>query len=372
MTQRSSIAASDVIDSLNEGVYLCDLDRRITYWSESAERITGWPAKEVVGRQCFDNVLCHVDKDGHRLCGEEFCPLHRSIVTGETSREALLVFAQGKDGGRIPMHVSVAPLRNAEGRIVGGVETFRDASSVVHDLKRAKAIQQLALQHDLPVDPRITIRTHYVPHDIIGGDYYAIQPIDEARYGFMLADVMGHGIAAALYTMHLSQLWDRYAPALTRPEEFASTINRALVDVVKSDHSFATAVCGFIDLSEPSLCVAGAGGPPVVVMHDDGSHDLLEVPGLPLALADDIEYDRATASLRAGDSVLLFSDGAVEVMDSNRAMIGVDGLVDLLRRQQYPERPLRMDLLEEQILRFSNAIRLPDDLTLIEIRIGDV
>ena len=44
-----------IIDSLSDGVYVCDLDRRITYWSESAERITGWSAEDVVGTQCFDN-----------------------------------------------------------------------------------------------------------------------------------------------------------------------------------------------------------------------------------------------------------------------------------------------------------------------------
>ena len=54
-----------IIDSMSDGVYVCDPDRKITYWSKSAERITGWSAEDVVGTPCFDNVLCHVDKDGH-------------------------------------------------------------------------------------------------------------------------------------------------------------------------------------------------------------------------------------------------------------------------------------------------------------------
>jgi len=65
-----------VINSLSDGVYICDTERRITYWSESAVRITGWSQADVVGKHCFDNVLCHIDKDGHRLCENEFCPLH--------------------------------------------------------------------------------------------------------------------------------------------------------------------------------------------------------------------------------------------------------------------------------------------------------
>jgi len=46
-----------------------------------------------------------------------------------------------------------------------------------------------------------------VSDDIVGGDYYAIQPLDVDRYGFLLADMEGHGIAAALYAMHLNILW---------------------------------------------------------------------------------------------------------------------------------------------------------------------
>ena len=96
-SQLDDIAAVDIaaiVDSLNDGIYVCDPDRRIIYWSKSAERITGWSAEEVVGRHCFDSVLCHVDKDGHQLCGEEFCPLHRAIKTNAGSKGSLLVYAQ--------------------------------------------------------------------------------------------------------------------------------------------------------------------------------------------------------------------------------------------------------------------------------------
>jgi PAS domain S-box-containing protein len=346
-----------IIDALSEGVYVCDLDRRITYWNKAAERITGWTAGDVVGTQCFDGILCHIDKDGHQLCGEEYCPLHRAMVTGTGTRRALLVYAQGKDGQRVPMLVNVAPMSNAEGQVIGGVETFRDASAIVHDLERAKAIQQLALQH-------------YIPHDIIGGDYYAISKLDDHHYGLMLADIMGHGVAAALYTMHLSQLWDRFGDLMLNPAEFAGRVNKELVKVVGGDSSFATAVCGLIDLKERVFRFAGAGGPQVLLAHADGTHERLESSGLPFGLMDDASYDEADTSLRQGDSLLLFSDGAVEVMNAARTLLGVDGLMTILRKIGYPETSIRMDELEKELLKYSNAIRLEDDLTLIEIRFG--
>jgi PAS domain S-box-containing protein len=367
----TDINLNAIVDSLSDGLYVCDLDRRITYWSKSAERITGWTADDVLGLQCFDNVLCHIDKDGHPLCGQEYCPLHRSIVTGTGSDGSLLVFAQSKGGERIPMLVSVAPLRNAAGDVIGGVETFQDASAMVHDLERAKTIQQLALHHDLPEDPRIKFATHYVPHAIVGGDYYAIEKLNEDSYGLMLADVMGHGIAAALYTMHLSSLWNRHRSLLRQPAEFAARLNNELVKVVKTDESFATAVCGLIDLREGVFRFAGAGGPQVLRMRADGTYECFETAGLPLAIMEDAQYDEARIELQESDRLLLFSDGALEISNAAGEMLELKGLIGLLKKQGYPAADLQMEVLEEDLLKYSNGIRLADDLTLIEIRIQE-
>ena len=68
------IDGKQILDSLGDGVYVTDLDRKITYWNKAAERITGWKAEEILGHDCFDDILCHVDKDGHCMCGKEYCP----------------------------------------------------------------------------------------------------------------------------------------------------------------------------------------------------------------------------------------------------------------------------------------------------------
>ena len=372
MENLSNLDIASIMDSLSDGVYVCDLDRRIAYWSKSAERITGWSAEDVIGRQCFDSVLCHVDKDGHQLCGEEYCPLHRAMITDSGSKGSLLVYAQGKSGERIPMQVAVSPIHNDAGQVVGGVETFRDASAMIHDLERANAIQQLALTKDVPEDPRVKFTTHYVPNEIVGGDYYAIQKLDDDRYGLMLADVMGHGIAAALYTMHLSQLWERYHALLENPAEFTAIVNNELAKVVKTDGSFATAVCGLVDLKNQVLRFASAGGPQLLLMHADGTHECLEGSGLPLAIMEDAPYDEIVTEVQAGDSLLLFSDGAVEIHNAEKQMLGIDGLVGILRNQGYPESAINMALLEEGLLKYSNSIRLDDDLTLLEVRFDEL
>lgn len=370
MDDMSTVDIKAIMDSLNDGVYVCDLDRRIIHWSRSAERITGWSAEDVVGRQCLDNILCHIDKDGHQLCGEEYCPLHRAMTTDTSSKGSLLVYAQGKKGGRIPTLVSVAPIHNDEGRVIGGVETFRDASAMVHDLERAKTIQHLALTENVPKDARVKFTTCYIPHEIVGGDYYAIQKLGDDQYGLILADVMGHGIAAAFYTMHLSQLWERYHGLMGDPPRFAANMNNELAKVIKTDESFATAVCGLVDLKNRVFRFAGAGGPQVLLMHADGTHECLESSGLPLAVMEDAPYEEVIAGIEEGDSLLLFSDGAIEIHNADGQMLDIDGLVGILKTQGYPEREIDMASLEEELLKYSNSIRLDDDLTLIEVRFG--
>ena len=366
------ISAENILDCLSEGVYVCDRDRRIVFWSKSAERITGWRSEDVLGRACHENVLCHVDKDQHRLCGKEHCPLHRSMITGVTSTEPLFILGRGKDGHRIPMKVTTAPLHDANGEIIGGVETFRDVSAMQQDLERAKRIQAQSLGHALPQDSRVQFKTFYMPYDTVGGDYYAVKALDEDRYAFLLADMVGHGVAAALNTMQLGMLWERHFELMGKPAQFAAMINKELVRIFGNITTFAAAICGVIDARSATLRFAGAGGPPPLIMAANGEPKKLQFSGLPFGFTEEIPeavaYQEQTAPLNAGDAILMFSDGAFEIHNASNEMLGVDGLINILKELNYPREPLNMAALELALLKFSNDIRLQDDLTILEAR----
>jgi len=362
------ISTEKIIDCLNDGVYVCDRDRRIVYWNKSAERITGWRSEDVVGRACRDGVLNHIDKDGHRLCGKEYCPLHRAMITGGTANVPIIVFALCKDGRRVPTQVTTAPIHNEAGEIIGGVETFRDVSPMLVDLERAQKIQRQALQHDLPEDPRLRFSTFFMSYDIVGGDYYAIQPLDSNRYGFLLADMEGHGVAAALYTMHLSILWKRHYHLLKSPAAFAAAINEDLVKIFGSVVTFATAMCGFVDASAGTLCFTGAGGPTPLIIHQNWVVEEPKSTGPPLGVMEDIPYREKTVKLEPGDAILLFSDGAIEIQNAQDEWLGVEGFTKILKGLDYLKAPLSMPALEKKLLKYSNDIRLQDDITIIEAR----
>jgi sigma-B regulation protein RsbU (phosphoserine phosphatase) len=366
------ISAEKIMDCLNDGVYVCDRNRRIVYWSKSAEHITGWRSEDVLGRACLEDILSHEDKDGHRLCGAEYCPLHRAMVTGVTTQVPIIVFALCKDGRRVPTQVTTAPIHNEAGEVIGGVETFRDVSPMMVDLERAKLIQTQSMEHKIPDDPRLRFATFYMPHDIVGGDFYAVKALDADRYGFFLADMEGHGVAAALYTMHLGMLWERHYLLLENPARFAATINKELVNVFGDITTFAAAICGVIDASGATLRYTGAGGPPPLIVNTNGEPKKLKSSGMSLGIIEDIPeaaaYHEQTVPLAPGDAILIFSDGALEIRNARDEFLGLDGFINILADLNYPQEPLRMNALELALLKFSNEIRLQDDLTIIEAR----
>jgi diguanylate cyclase (GGDEF)-like protein/PAS domain S-box-containing protein len=117
-----------LLDQLHDAVYFADTERRILYWNEAAERLTGYSRDEMIGRSCFDGLLDHVDPTGCQLCHRD-CPLVHSMAHGRPVSERL--FLRHKDGRRISVEVRVMPVRDDDGSVIGGVELFRDVTSAV-------------------------------------------------------------------------------------------------------------------------------------------------------------------------------------------------------------------------------------------------
>lgn len=130
-----------LLDEMTDGVYFVDRERRILYWNEGAFRLTGYKSEEVVGRNCEDNLLCHVDAAGRNLC-HDGCPLTASINDG--GMHDAPVFLRHKQGRRVPVSVRVRPIRGADGLIVGAVEIFSDDTAQHAARRKTKEMERLA------------------------------------------------------------------------------------------------------------------------------------------------------------------------------------------------------------------------------------
>jgi PAS domain S-box-containing protein len=128
-----------ILDSINEGVFTVDLDWRITAFNRAAEKITGVRQQDAVGRPCSEVLRANI-------C-EKQCPLKRTLSTGEPVVNATARI-HSEDGRRIPLRISTALLKDDNGRLIGGVETFQDLSQIEE------------LQKEL--------ESHYTFEDIVG------------------------------------------------------------------------------------------------------------------------------------------------------------------------------------------------------------
>jgi PAS domain S-box-containing protein len=130
-----------LLDHIGDGVYFVDRERRIQYWNEGASRLTGYKAEELLGKSCQDDLLCHVDHTGKRLC-QDGCPLAASICDGNPHEAN--VFLRHKHGRRVPVSSRVQPMRGADGSIIGAIEIFSDNSAQIDEQRKTEAMNRLA------------------------------------------------------------------------------------------------------------------------------------------------------------------------------------------------------------------------------------
>lgn len=112
-----------------EGVYLVDNDRTILYWNQAAEELTGYKASEVVNKNCYDNILMHVDDNGNSLC-RTVCPLQKTIQDGMVHNVS--VYLRHKKGHRVPVNVRSVPLKDDAGMINCTMEVFTRTGQVTN------------------------------------------------------------------------------------------------------------------------------------------------------------------------------------------------------------------------------------------------
>jgi PAS domain S-box-containing protein len=121
----SSSVLVTILNSMFDAVYVVDRERRIIFWNQGAEELTGYGFEDVRGCRCSDDILNHIDENGTLLCHTD-CPLGETLSTGRKTQAK--VYPLHKTGRRFPTQTHVAPIRNDNGEIVAAIEVFRDIS----------------------------------------------------------------------------------------------------------------------------------------------------------------------------------------------------------------------------------------------------
>jgi diguanylate cyclase (GGDEF)-like protein/PAS domain S-box-containing protein len=121
----SGIGYREILNNLQDGVYIADTSRRVVFWNDAATRLTGFAREEAMGRLCPEEILGHVDSQGQPMLGED-CLLMAVLADGQPrSADA---YIHHLSGHRVPVSLKTAPITDQDGRITGVVEVLTDAS----------------------------------------------------------------------------------------------------------------------------------------------------------------------------------------------------------------------------------------------------
>ncbi len=168
-----------IINNLQDGVYFVDNSRRIQFWNKAAEEITGYKAEEVIGKQCQDTALNHIDNQGRPLCVVG-CPLFASLIDGHQRIDNVLV--RHKNGHRIPITVNIYPITE-DGKISGAVEIFTQNSPKVYEDDLIAELSGIAMHDALTGLPNRRYLESFLNYKL--NDYNRFG----SRFALMFADI---------------------------------------------------------------------------------------------------------------------------------------------------------------------------------------
>ena len=212
-------------------------------------------------------------------------------------------------------------------------ESKRNAQ-VKTDLDIAHQVQRRFLPQRRPDIEGYDFYAYYRAAERVGGDYYDYIPLDEDNVAVIVADVVGHGIAAALLMAKLSGE-ARFALASNGdPVEAFHRINQSLSGL--NLDKFVTAIMGLFNTKTNQVTFVNAGHMGPVLKRANGEVCSMEIEGagMPLGILESTTYGSSTFEIEEGDVFLMYTDGVNECMNPEGELLGTDRLIEEIRESQ--------------------------------------
>lgn len=236
------------------------------------------------------------------------------------------------------------------------------------EMEIAATIQTSALPPDFPDDPRVRLAAATAPARDVGGDFYDFFLLDATHLAFLVADVSGKGVTAALYMMTAKTL---IKDTLLAGCDVAAAFAKVNAELSRNNpaNMFLTAWMGVLDLDTGRVTFVNAGHNPPAVRHADGTVAwLAEKSGLMLAFMDGVEYRPHSTALNAGDTLFLYTDGVTEAMDAKGELFGDGRLVETLNVAPSGEPASVCALVRAAVAAFAAGMPPADDLTVLAVQ----
>jgi sigma-B regulation protein RsbU (phosphoserine phosphatase) len=251
---------------------------------------------------------------------------------------------------------------------VAGQKVFaneRKLLGIESELEIARQIQASLLPACIPEVESLQIAVSYLPMTAVGGDFYQFAQVDPRHIGFLVADVTGHGIPAALISTMLKVAMQSVLDYADRPAELLRGLNRTLTGQLHGQ--LISAAYLWLDLEKRQASYSAAGHPPLLRWRE-GHLNRIESNGLLFGVVPDLDYPVCAMDLRQGDRFLLCTDGVVEPENAAGEAFGDHRLECVVRdHKRAKAAELSDQILTEVRLWQSISATQQDDITLIVI-----
>jgi sigma-B regulation protein RsbU (phosphoserine phosphatase) len=236
-----------------------------------------------------------------------------------------------------------------------------------NDLQLARQVQLSMLPDEPPEVPGFEIGTAYHPAESLGGDFYDFPRLASNKNGFLIADVSGKGVGAAMIMAASRGAIRAAAQQDEQPVAVLHAANRRLYrDITRN--VYVTACYGVLDPTSGTFTYSSAGHFPPVLVRENGDVAYLQAGGTVIGMFDGTHFEEETIELSSGDLICFYTDGIVDAFDRNEEIYGEERLEKLLLSTHRLPAAEISRLLVDSVEEFSRGRAQHDDMTVIVLK----
>jgi sigma-B regulation protein RsbU (phosphoserine phosphatase) len=245
----------------------------------------------------------------------------------------------------------------------------KDAAHYVpSDLAIARNVQQKLFPQTKKALQTLQFTGKCFPASEVGGDYYDFLDLDHHHAGFVIADVSGKGVAAALLMANLQALIRSQSDlALSSPTALLESVNQLFFESTAPEH-YTTLFFGQYDDLTRTLTYINCGHHAPVLVRQSGEIEYLDATSTVLGLFRNWKCASATVQLDPGDTLVLYSDGVVEAGLEAGEEFGKDRLAAIVQATRYQKIETTLNRIVEAVHHYSPAEQA-DDVTIVALRV---
>lgn len=250
-------------------------------------------------------------------------------------------------------------------------ETTTEKERMESELRIAHDIQMGIIPKKFPPFPdrkEFSIYATLIPAREVGGDFYDFFFIDEQHLCFVIGDISGKGVPAALFMAMTKTLIKTIAMEVSNPEEILDKVNRE-ISLDSSVNMFVTVFCGILNTDTGEVYyVNGGHNPPLVIRRGSSLELLTGSTGTIVGFFEDVHYKTGRMDLNPGDTIYLYTDGVTEAVNKEHELFTEERLTEELYRHKRDSIEEMVSSTIKRIRSFSKGVAQSDDITILALK----